>query len=255
MLKIIVERIRQGHRTGKYPAQPPMLPPLFRGLPTIVDEACDDCGACIAACPYGAIEKQGDRLHLDMGKCIFCGDCQAACPSGALTLGKDHRLAAAKREDLVVDSTYRSAACALNQQMRKLFGRSLKLRQVSAGGCNACEADLNVLGTLVFDLARFGIQFTASPRHADGLMVTGPVTKNMQSALQDTFSALSEPRIVIASGACAIGGGPFRNSPEAHNGIGDLIPVDLYIPGCPPHPYTALDGLLSLLGRIERNER
>ncbi|RPJ10747.1 MAG: hydrogenase, partial [Deltaproteobacteria bacterium] len=132
----------------------------------------------------------------------------------------------------------------------RLFGRSLKLRQVSAGGCNACQAVINFLGTLVVELGRFGIQFVASPRHADGLLVTGPVTENMRSALLDTYAAVPEPKIVIASGACAISGGPFANSPEVHNGIGDLLPVDLYIPGCPPHPYTVLDGLLRMLGRL-----
>jgi len=114
---------------------------------------------------------------------------------------------------------------------------------------------INVLGTLVFDLGRFGIQFVASPRHADGLLVTGPVTENMRGALLDTYAALPSPRLVIASGACAIGGGPFRGSPEHCNGIGDLLPVDLYIPGCPPHPYTALDGLLRLVGRLSHPEK
>ena len=159
-------------------------------------------------------------------------------------------MAVRHHQDLLFDGNEMPLAQALDDRMKKIFGRSLKLRQVSAGGCNASEADLNVLGTLVFDLGRFGIQFVASPRHADGILVTGPITENMRRALLDTYAAVPEPKLVIASGACAIGGGPFRNSPEAHNGIGDLLPVDLYIPGCPPHPWTALDGLLRLLGRF-----
>jgi len=252
MLKIIAERIRQGHRTGKYPARSPVLPALFRGRPSICAKECDaGCRACIEACPYGAIEKRDAGIVLDMGKCIFCGECADLCSAGVLTFSTDHRLAARTREDLTVGIVPYEPMKALDEKMKRIFGRSLKLRQVSAGGCNACEADLNVLGTLVYDLSRFGIQFVASPRHADGLVVTGPVTANMKTALLDTYAALSEPRIVIASGSCAIGGGPFRGSAEACDGIGDLLPVDLYIPGCPPHPYTALDGLLRLLGRLE----
>ncbi len=138
--------------------------------------------------------------------------------------------------------------------MRRLFGRSLKLRQVSAGGDNAAEADLNVLGTVVFDLGRFGIQFVASPRHADGLVVTGPVTENMKLALLKTYEAVPAPKIVIAVGADAISGGIFRDHPEVHNGVECLLPVDLYIPGNPPHPLTILDGFLRLLDRLERIE-
>jgi Ni,Fe-hydrogenase III small subunit len=122
---------------------------------------------------------------------------------------------------------------------------------VSAGGCNACEADVAVLNTVVFDLGRFGIQFVASPRHADGLLITGAVTKNMRKALRETYDAIPDPKLVIAVGACAISGGPYIDHPEVENGADGVVPVDLYVAGCPPHPITILDGLLSLLGRLE----
>jgi Ni,Fe-hydrogenase III small subunit len=131
-----------------------------------------------------------------------------------------------------------------------LLGRSLRLRQVSAGGCGACEADANVLSTVGWDMGRFGIQFVASPRHADGLLVTGPVTENMRLALEKTWEAVPEPKILIASGSCAISGSPCGGAPETSDGVGSILPVDLYVPGCPPHPLTLLDGLLRLLGRI-----
>ena len=138
----------------------------------------------------------------------------------------------------------------MKKKCLKLFGRSLKLREVSAGGCNACEADTNVLNTLFFDLGRFGIQFVASPRHADGLFITGPVTRNMELALKKTYAAIPEPKLVIAAGACAVSGGLFRDHPETINGADSILPVDLYIPGCPPHPLTILDGLLRLLDKL-----
>lgn len=160
-------------------------------------------------------------------------------------------MSARKRLDLIIDGKTARICSALEEKMLRLFGRSLKLRQVSAGGCNACEADVNVLNTVVWDIARFGIQFVASPRHADGLLITGPVTRNMRHALEKTLAAVPSPRIVIAVGACAISGGPYVDHPEVLNGVEGIIPVDLYIPGCPPHPLTILDGLLRLLGRIE----
>ncbi len=163
-------------------------------------------------------------------------------------------MAVRRREDLVLGDSGREEArlaAALDERLRRLFGRSLRLRQVSAGGCNACEADVNVLGTIVWDLSRFGIQFVASPRHADGLLVTGPVTQGMELALRKTWDAVPAPKIVIAVGACAISGGPFVDHPEVRNGAASVVPVDLFIPGCPPHPLTILDGLLRLLGRLD----
>jgi Ni,Fe-hydrogenase III small subunit len=163
----------------------------------------------------------------------------------------DYRMAARRRDDLLIDSGPFRLAKPLEVRLQRLLGRSLRLRQVSAGGCNACEADTNVLGTVGWDLGRFGIQFVASPRHADGLLITGPVTENMRQALLKTYEAVPAPKLVIAVGACAISGGPYTGHEEVHDGAGGLLPVDLFIPGCPPHPLTILDGLLRLIGRLE----
>jgi Ni,Fe-hydrogenase III small subunit len=178
-----------------------------------------------------------------------------ACPEGAIRYTRDYRLAVRQREDLIVDPDQElKLAAALNEKLLKLFGRSLKLRVVSAGGCNGCESDVNVLNTIGWDLSRFGIQYVASPRHADGLIITGAVSENMRLALKKTYDAIPEPRIVIAVGACAIAGGPYIGHPEVHDGAASIVPIDLFIPGCPPHPLTILDGLLRLLGRIEEKQ-
>ena len=209
------------------------------------------CRDCAEACPTDAITIDGKGLRLDLGRCLFCTDCVEVCPEQAIRYTQDFRLAARKREDLVLSKESLTLAEALDKRTRRLFGRSLKLRQDSAGGCNGCEADVNVLSTVVFDLGRFGIQVVASPRHADGLLITGPVTENMRLALKKTYDAVPAPKLVIAVGACAIAGGPYIDHPEQHNGADSIVPVDLYIPGCPPHPLTILDGLLRLLGRLE----
>jgi len=256
MLKTILARLHQKHRTMKYPDEAPQLPELFRGYPVLMAEKCPDgCGECATACPFGAIETgDGQEFALDMGKCIFCSECALACPHEGIGFSTDHRLATTGRDELrVTPGGEHRLARALEEKLLRIYGRSLKLREVSAGGCNACEADTNVLGTVGFDLGRFGIQFVASPRHADGIFITGAVSKNMREALLKTWEAIPAPKIAIACGACAIGGGPFRGNPEINDGVGDMIPIDLYIPGCPPHPLTILDGLLRLLGRLDKS--
>lgn len=251
MLKALLARAQQKHRTVGFPDQPPVLPDRLRGRPQIDAAKCPaECRTCVEVCPTDAITIDGKGVRLDLGRCLFCPECERACPSGAIHFSTEYRLAASNRNALVFGEKEFQLAKALDGKSRRLFGRSLKLRQVSAGGCNGCEADINVLNTVVFDLGRFGIQFVASPRHADGLLITGPVTRNMESALRQTYEAVPSPKLVIAVGACAISGGPYLGHAEQLNGVEHLLPVDLYIPGCPPHPITILDGLLRLLGRL-----
>jgi Ni,Fe-hydrogenase III small subunit/formate hydrogenlyase subunit 6/NADH:ubiquinone oxidoreductase subunit I len=248
MLNALRARLQQGHQTLPYPKTLPELPGRFRGMPHIDKEKCSgSCADCAASCPTGAIAVTGAPA-IDLGKCLFCTACSEACPAGAITFTRNHRLAARNRDDLVTNGALTEFAFTVSREIRKLFGRSLALRQVCAGGCNACEADINVLTTIGWDLGRFGIQIVASPRHADGLVVTGPVTENMRVALLKTYDAVPDPKVVIAVGACAINGGPFTRCDQHHGGLGDLIPVDLFIPGCPPHPLTILDGLLRFPG-------
>jgi len=253
---LILTRLRQGKRTLPFPDTEPVLPERFRGLPIFDHARCQSgCTSCVDACPTDAITSDGG-LQIDLGRCLFCPECANACPEEAIRFSTEYKLATGNRNDLVLseEETLRLAG-RLADQTRRIFGRSLKLRQVSAGGCNGCEADVNVLNTVVFDLGRFGIQFVASPRHADGLLITGAITQNMRLALEKTYSAMPEPNIVIAVGACAISGGPYRDHPEVLNGANNVLPVDLFVPGCPPHPVTILDGLLRLLGTLEDSKK
>jgi Ni,Fe-hydrogenase III small subunit len=252
MLNFLRTRLAQGTRTSGFPDEPPEFPERFRGRPVLDPAKCPEgCRECVERAPSSLFRMGHDgRAVLDTGACLFSPEEASACAHGAVQFTRDHRLAASSRDALVGPTGEIELARALDRQARRLFGRSLRLRSVVAGSCNGCEVEMVALGNVVFDLARFGVQFVASPRHADGIVVTGAVNTNMRLALEKTWEAVPAPRLVIAVGACAVSGGPFRGSPEVANGVGDLLPVDLWVPGCPPHPITMLDGLLRLLGRM-----
>ena len=253
MRKALNARLKHGNQTTMFPMTLPVLPDRFRGQPIIERTKCPQgCHACADACPTSAITLTENATQIDLGRCIFCSDCVDACPDDAIAHAHDHRLATSTREDLIVqENRTPELAKSLDRKARKIFGHALSLRQVSAGGCNACEMEINVLGSILFDMGRFGINLAASPRHADGLIITGPITNNMTHALRSAYDAIPTPKIVVATGACAISGGLFESNAEQSDGLDSILPIDLYIPGCPPSPYSLLDGLLRLLDRID----
>lgn len=244
MLNVLKNRFEQGYRTSAYPKTAIELAPRYRGLPTVQKDAPRELAErCAAACPQDALDAA--ERTIDLGRCVFCGACERLSKGEFVSFSRNFELSTAEKAHLITDGSLPDLAAHTKRHFKKLFGRSLQLRQVSAAGCNACEADLNVLATPFFDLARFGINFVASPRHSDAIVVTGPVSTNMKTALLRTYEAVPAPKAVIAVGSCALTGGPFRGSPEVAEGLDSLLPVDLFIPGCPPHPLTNLHALLS----------
>ena len=213
----------------------------FRGLPILKSGQVDD-----SVCPTGALKS--NPLSIDLGKCTLCG----ACKCDSISFSNFYKLSSTSRENLIIKENmtaedYEKLAIISRKEIKKVFGKSLKLRQVSAGGCNGCELELNACSNCNFDMGRFGIDFVASPRHADGIVITGPITKNMAEALENCYHSTPDPKIVILAGACAISGGVFQNSEELDRSFLEKYPIDLYIPGCPIHPLTFINGVLDFI--------
>jgi Ni,Fe-hydrogenase III small subunit/NAD-dependent dihydropyrimidine dehydrogenase PreA subunit len=225
-------------------------PARFRGKPELDPTRCPDgCSLCVEACPTSAV--LANPLTIDLGACVFCPICVEACPEGAISYTNDYKIAATSREGLLLREGGDATPQTCSREIHRLFGRSLKLRSVSAGGCNGCELELNALGNVNFDMGRFGIEFVAAPRHADGIVISGTTTHTMAHALKATYEAVPKPKLLILFGACAISGGIFQGSDQLAREFIEKHKVDLYIPGCPPHPLTFIHGLLSYLRKIE----
>ncbi len=226
------------------------LPTLFRGLPTIEDKPCPGgCNTCAEVCPTHAIQLEPVRI--DLGLCVFCPLCEEACPENIIHFTNNCCIASDSREKLIVtNETQTITPEKASEKIRDYFGKSLKLRQISAGGCNGCELELNALSNVNFDMGRYGIEFVASPRHADGVVITGPITQNMAHATEICYEAVPNPKIIILVGACAISAGIFQNSQQIERKFLNENNISLFIPGCPPHPLTFINGLLDWLDRV-----
>jgi Ni,Fe-hydrogenase III small subunit/formate hydrogenlyase subunit 6/NADH:ubiquinone oxidoreductase subunit I len=284
MFKIIQKTIATGIVTAKYPSEPAQISDRFRGRPSFDFEKWTDARLAADVCPTGAIALSDDgdsrRVTVDYGLCVFCGLCAEASADQAVHITQEFELASADRRNLVLTAEYSLNADGTHRELRvvhrhvsdvaadvarvgqraretihKVLGRSLAIREVDAGSCNGCELEIVALNNPIYDLERFGIQFVASPRHADMLLVTGPVTRNMELALLKTYQAMPEPKVVVAVGACGISGGIFGKNYASLGGVDNVVPVNVYIPGCPPRPQALLHGILLAVGRLGRRLR
>lgn len=281
MFETLRQSLKTGVVTSRYPPPPAEAARYARGRPEIDWANWKDARAAAAICPTGAIECRDESapptatrtVTLDLGKCIFCGLCADVDP--AIRMTNQCELAARRAAQLRETARYRldddgtherwldapgqagasdepveALGRELQARIHSLLGRSLHIRQVDAGSCNGCEVEIQGLNSPVYDLERFGIHFVASPRHADLLLVTGPVTRNMELAVRKTYDATPEPRIVVAVGACGCSGGIFGRNYATCGGVDSVLPVDVYIPGCPPNPHALLHGILLAIGRL-----
>ncbi|MHB1458647.1 MAG: NADH-quinone oxidoreductase subunit B family protein [Armatimonadota bacterium] len=229
-----------------------LFPPLTddaNGLPTVTASPCSSsrCQCCANVCPTKAIHVVDSGISLDRGRCIGCGNCLRVCQSGTLVRDLSTKTATATREDLIL--TNQPKAIITTTQPKLPFRRSLHIREVSTGD-NASDLEVIASTNAIFDVARFGVHFVASPRFADALLVTGPVGKAMQEPLRRCYEAMADPRIVIAVGTSAISGGLFSGGYAEANGIADILPVSAFIPGDPPHPWSIIHGILLAMGRV-----
>jgi len=280
MFKILNQTFRTGIVTTSYPRTAANAAEGFRGLPKIDFTVWRDALPAATVCPTGAIavrDQAGSRdVTVDYGLCVFCGLCAEATPEGAIQVTPEFELAVEQRQELIFSAQYslhddgshrnltslrsgstggepavERAGRVLKEKISDLLGRSLAIREVDAGSCNGCELEIHSLNNPIYDIERFGIHFVASPRHADMLLVTGPVTRNMEVALRKTYMATPDPRLVVAVGACGISGGIFGKNYASLGGVDQVIPVDVYIPGCPPRPQALLQGILIAIGRMK----
>lgn len=281
MFKILKKTAQTGLVTIGYPQAPARISEQFRGAPRFDFSAWRDARPAAEACPTGAIairkSERSRHVTVDYGLCIYCGECASADSSGAVQMTRQFELAATDRRNLVVTAEYAVDSEGAQGELKKLhhgywpvedvpaglerevrdrihqvLGGSLAIREVDAGSCNGCEVEITALNNPVYDLERLGIHFVASPRHADMLLVTGPVTRNMELALLKAYRATPEPRVVVAVGACGISGGIFGRNYATLGGVDQVVPVDVFIPGCPPRPHALLQGILLAVGRMEQ---
>jgi Ni,Fe-hydrogenase III small subunit/NAD-dependent dihydropyrimidine dehydrogenase PreA subunit len=257
--------------TSDFPVAAPLLQPATRGLPELDPERCNGDGACVSACPTGAIQLTASSWSIDAGRCVFCNACAVACPNDAIRLGTRVELANRSRDGLIEPTILRTpagrpsapaaepaaeaAAEAAGERLRRRIsarlGRSLHIRHLDAGSCNGCDWEIAALLNPYHDIQRLGIDFVASPRHADLLLVTGVMTRNLEEAARRTYEAMPEPRLVVAVGACPISGGVFAGSIDGYDGIAQKLPVDVFVPGCPPRPEAIIEGVLMAVDRLD----
>lgn len=257
-LDLIVGPFKSRVATCNYPpvADTPDRGP--RGTPIIDPARNEEAASLESVCPTGAIivdrEDKRSRVKLDYGLCVFCGNCVLASGNGAITATQNFELAARRREDVVTPSPAVEATPDDGEELAKAIARGLKrslhIRHLDSGSCNGCDWEITALLNPIYDIQRLGIDFVASPRHADLLLVTGVMTRNLAEAARLTYEAMPEPRLVVAAGACAVGGGVFAQTYAAEGEIGISLPVDVFVPGCPPRPEAIIHGLLMAMGRL-----